>query len=346
MLSTDILSWKQLSRRKQKPVHLILFITDHCNAKCGHCFYWENLNQGESLKTDHIEKISNAMGELVWLDISGGEPFLRKDIDQICHRFLDFNQAKFINIPTNAIQTGVIKRSVEGILANTNAFRLNIALSIDGIGENHDRVRGVPGNYKKALATMEALREVRSRDKRLSLSVVTTVMRSNIEDVKRLLHLGVDEWDLDYHSLNILRGTPMDSALQSPTPEQYAEISKLQLQLCRRYFHGRWGGLGGWTATVGRFVLNRYYMQELEGKPKNTSCNAGDVSCVIDANGDVYFCELLKPVGNLKTYDWDFDRLWHDFQATELRNKVQTGCHCTHECFQTKNLIFTPWRLV
>jgi radical SAM protein with 4Fe4S-binding SPASM domain len=70
------------------------------------------------------------------------------------------------------------------------------------------------------------------------------------------------------------------------------------------------------------------------------------VSCVIDANGDVYFCELLKPVGNLKTYDWDFDRLWHDFQATELRNKVQNGCHCTHECFQTKNLIFTPWRLV
>src|SRR5271165_969899 len=201
MLTTDILSWKQLSRRKQKPVHLILFITDHCNAKCGHCFYWQNLNQGESLKTDHIEKISNAMGELVWLDISGGEPFLRKDIDQICHRFLDFNQVKFINIPTNAIQTSVIAKSVEGILANTNAFRLNIALSIDGIGANHDRVRGVPGNYKKALATMEVLREIRARDKRLSLSVVTTVMRSNIDDVKGLLHMGVDEWDLDYHSL-------------------------------------------------------------------------------------------------------------------------------------------------
>ena len=39
-----------------------------------------------------------------------------------------------------------------------------------------DRIRGVPGNYKRALATMEALREIRTRDKRLSLSVVSTVM--------------------------------------------------------------------------------------------------------------------------------------------------------------------------
>ena len=139
MLTTDILSWKQLSRRKQKPVHLILFITDHCNAKCGHCFYWENLNQGESLNTDHIEKISRAMGELVWLDISGGEPFLRKDIDQICHRFLDYNQAKFINIPTNAIQTDVIGNRSKEFLRTPTHSGLNIALSIDGIGENHDR---------------------------------------------------------------------------------------------------------------------------------------------------------------------------------------------------------------
>ncbi len=100
---------------------------------------------------------------------------------------------------------------------------------------------------------MEALREIRTRDKRLSLSVVSTVMSSNIEDIKRLLNLGVTEWDLDYHSLNILRGKWMDATLSAPTPEQYAEVSKLQLQLCRRYFHGRWGasadGPPRWAAS-------------------------------------------------------------------------------------------------
>ena len=55
-------------------------------------------------------------------------------------------------------------------------------------------------------------------------------MSSNIEDIKRLLNLGVTEWDLDYHSLNILRGKWMDATLSAPTPEQYAEVSKLQLR--------------------------------------------------------------------------------------------------------------------
>jgi MoaA/NifB/PqqE/SkfB family radical SAM enzyme len=193
---------------------------------------------------------------------------------------------------------------------------------------------------------MAALQEIRARDPRLALSVVTTLMRSNVDDVKKLLDLGLAEWKLDYHSINILRGAWMDASLEPPTVEQYAEISELQLKQCRHYFRGRWGWFSGMIATMGRSVLNGYYMREMEGRPKDIRCNAGDVSCVIDANCDVYFCELLKPIGNLKAYDFDFDRLWHDFEATLLRQKVQGGCHCTHECFHTKNLIFTPWRLM
>lgn len=346
MLSGDILKWKALAKRKGKPVHLILFITDHCNAKCGTCFYWQSLNQGESLKLDQVEKISDAVGELVWLDLSGGEPFLRKDIDQICHRFVRSNKVRFINIPTNAIQTSTIEKSIRNILSAKEQFRLNIAVSLDGIGETHDRIRGVPGNYKKALATIEALQNIRNSDDRLALSVVTTLMRNNVDDVEQLLELGLTEWKLDYHSINILRGQPMDLTLHAPSPEQFSRIAALQLKQCRSYFRGRWGLFSGAIATMGRYILNRYYLRDMQGDPKEISCNAGESSCVIDANCDVYFCELLKPIGNLKSYDWNFDRLWHDFQAEELRQKVQNGCHCTHECFQTKNLILTPWRLL
>lgn len=341
------MSWRRLAARKRTPIHLILFVTDRCNARCGTCFYWRSLNQGESLRPEHIEKISRSLGELVWLDISGGEPFLRKDIASICHTFVERNGVRFINIPTNALQTAVIERLVGEILGSENrGFNLNVAVSLDGVGENHDRIRGVPGNYQKALATLAALERIRQADRRLSLSVVTTVMRHNLEDVKQLLDLGVREWKLDYHSLNLLRGSPMDASLQPPSPEQFAEVSGIQLQHCRRYFHGRYGALGGWMASLGRSMLNRYYMKELEGQPKDISCNAGRVSCVIDANGDVYLCELLEKVGNLNHYDWDFERLWYDAAARELRSRVQGGCHCTHECFHTKNLIFAPWRFM
>jgi len=294
MLISDILSYWKLRARQNKPVHLILFITDNCNSKCSTCFYGQNLNKGEKLSPEDIEKISEAMGELIWLDVSGGEPFLRQDIDQICYRFINRNHVRFLNIPTNAIQTNVISRSVEAILANPGDFRLNIAISLDGIGENHDRIRGVPGNYDRALKTMEAMREIRATDQRLTVSVVTTLMRSNVEDVKRLLNMWVAEWDLDYHSVNILRGQPVDPRISPPTPEQYAQVSKLQAELSGHQFNRRWLSVGGRIATTGRVMLNRYYMREIQGIPKNILCNAGDVSCVIDANADVSFCELLK----------------------------------------------------
>ncbi len=344
MLGTKLIDWNRTARNQDLPVHLILFVTDHCNAKCGTCFYWQNLNHGESLKPDHIENISSNLKELIWLDLSGGEPFLRKDIAWICQTFLDRNHPQNINIPTNALMTSEIDRSVREILKSKREFRLNIAISLDGIGENHDRVRGVPGNWNKAMATMEVLQKIREEDPRLSLSVVTTLMKHNVADVKRLLDMGVTDWKLDYHSLNILRGVWMDKTLEPPTVEQYEEVSKLQLDHSKRYFNGRWGASGGWMATLGRHLLNRYYLSELKGQPRDIVCGAGDKSCVIDANGDVYFCELLKKVGNLKDYGWDFRRLWNDFEAVTLRQRVNNGCHCTHECFHTKNLIFTPWR--
>ena len=345
MAGTDILEWRRLARHRT-PIHLILFVTDHCNARCGTCFYWRSLNQGNALGPEQVERIARAFGELVWLDISGGEPFLRKDLAAICYCFARQNRVRFINIPTNAIQTEVIARLVSEILAGDYSFKLNIAVSLDGVGETHDRIRGVPGNYRRALATLAELRCLRGGQPRLSLSVVTTLMRDNADDVKRLLDLARHEWDVDYHSINLLRGNPMDPGLQPPTAAQFAQIARLQLQYLRHYYRGRFGLLAGWMAVAGRLLLNRYYLRELEGRPRDIACNAGRASCVIDANGDVYFCELLQKIGNLKDYDWDFSRLWYDRPALELRARVEGGCHCTHECFHTKNLILTPWRLL
>ncbi len=346
MISADLLKSHWLSRTQPTPVHVILFVTDHCNARCGTCFYWQSLNQGHALEQEQIEKISRSLERIVWLDISGGEPFLRKDIAAVCHTFLRRNGVKFINIPTNAIQTEVIARLVSEILAGDDQFKLNIAVSLDGIGETHDRIRGVPGNYKKAVTTIEELRKLRAREPRLTLSVVTTLMRDNAGDVKILLDLGRNGWALDYHSINILRGNPLDPALRPPTLEQFEEISQLHLRHLSHYYRGRFGRLSGWMATIARTMLNRYYRKELEGHPKDIACNAGRASAVIDANGDVYFCELLEKVGNLKDYDWDFQKLWYDHAARKLRARVAAGCHCTHECFHTKNVILTPWRMV
>jgi MoaA/NifB/PqqE/SkfB family radical SAM enzyme len=345
MPGANILEWRRLARQRT-PIHLILFVTDRCNARCGTCFYWQNLNRGCALELPQVEAIARSFGEIVWLDISGGEPFLRKDLPAVCHTFARQNRVRFINIPTNGIQTDQIVSLVAEILAGGDGFQLNIAVSLDGVGETHDRIRGVPGNYGKAVATLAELRRLRRDQPRLSVSVVTTLMAGNAEDVKQLLEMACHEWDVDYHSINVLRGSPQDAALAPPSAAQFQEVAKLQLQHLRHYYRGRFGRLDGWMALAGRVLLNRYYLRDLQGRPKDIACNAGQASCVVDANGDVYFCELLEKLGNLKEYDWDFQKLWYDRPARELRARLRRGCHCTHECFHTKNLILTPWRLL
>ena len=54
------------------PLQLIHFITSKCNAKCGHCFYWKNLNTKGELSLEEIEKITKHLPDLVILNISGG----------------------------------------------------------------------------------------------------------------------------------------------------------------------------------------------------------------------------------------------------------------------------------
>ena len=141
MLGLEIMEWRSLARRQSLPLHLILFVTDRCNARCGTCFYWQNLNQGESLEPGHVEKLSRSLERLVWLDISGGEPFLRKDLAWIVHQFVDRNGARLINIPTNAIQTDVIAR-IDALRGKGPGRHDTVAaaLALAGIGPDRTRL--------------------------------------------------------------------------------------------------------------------------------------------------------------------------------------------------------------
>ena len=60
------------------PPFLILFINSLCNMKCEHCFYWQQLNQPDDLSFEEIVSLSEGLGRIENLNLSGGEPFLRK----------------------------------------------------------------------------------------------------------------------------------------------------------------------------------------------------------------------------------------------------------------------------
>lgn len=87
------------------PPFLILFINSICNMKCEHCFYWRQLNSPDDLTFDELVKLSNELGPIENLNLSGGEPFLRKEFGAICRQFIRCNGVKEIYVPSNGYYT-------------------------------------------------------------------------------------------------------------------------------------------------------------------------------------------------------------------------------------------------
>ena len=330
-----------VDKRGMQPVYLILGLTYDCNSFCRTCFNWEQLrkNKEHELSLDEIRKTFASLGDLLFLVMSGGEPFLRRDLPEVCEFLATNNHVKQITIPTGAIATDLIARSVESTLQRCPSTQIAVNLSIDHIGEKHDWIRGVPGNYEKAKATYARLIELRNRFDNLTVNVHTCLCTYNVDDLDALF-AGVrrDFPEISFHSFEIMRGDQPDKSIQPISTERYREV----LPKLEAY----WASYTHYDSFL-RFVkmyTRRMELAVLEQETQVRPCHAGTVSGVLDARGEVRMCELREPVGNVRDAGYDFTRLWFSPEADRQRASIKAKeCHCTHSCFLSSSLVF-DWR--
>lgn len=322
----------------KKPPILTLFVTSECNARCRHCFYWQNV---ESKKTDlpmaMIEKISRQLGHLELLLVSGGEPFLRKDLAKIVATFWKNNGLKSVSLITNGLLTARITSEVEKILRISPRLLVIVPLSLHGREKMHDQIAQVKGSFKKVQRTYLELKNLGKQFSNLRLRFNATVFNLNYEDLFGLvdelpeLFPGADSiWNL---SFSLLRGQPRDTDLALPSP------AKLKALLAYKNHHFREKK----TETTRFFEKIVYYaqMKVLEKKRQPVPCEAGRLTAVIDENGRVAVCEMRPPVGDLRKSR--FDRIWRGRRLAKQRKQiVQGACYCTHECSLFPSLLAHP----
>ncbi|MGH9901822.1 MAG: radical SAM protein, partial [Pyrinomonadaceae bacterium] len=143
--------------REKRLGTVIFFITSRCNAKCETCFYHEELNRPGDLTFAQIEKVSRTMPPVTDLWLSGGEPTLRHDASEIIDLFVRHNGVGRVIIPTNGLIKTRVYQIVERALASHPRLDLYLNVALDGYGETHDRVRGVPGNWGRTLDCIRSL---------------------------------------------------------------------------------------------------------------------------------------------------------------------------------------------
>jgi len=328
------------------PIYLIFGVTYRCNARCQTCFNWKYLNEPDlirkELKLQEIEKISAGLGRLVWLLFTGGEPFLREDLDSIAKIFYNQNKVKNITIPTNALRTDAIIETTCKILDACPGTKVVVSLAMDDIEERHDEIRGVPGNFRSLRNTYTELVKLRQKKNNLSINLNTVIMNQNVKRIREIIdyvkaHMG----NVDFHGFELLRGDPKESGLVPPSVSDYQLALREIKDYCKNYdFYN----MPLARVLKGAKILARdIELQILREQRQVVPCYAGMISGVLDPDANVRLCELLPAVGNLRDMDFDFHKVWFSKKANEHRSMInKKGCYCTHSCFVSSSLLFNP----
>ncbi len=319
------------------------FTTTRCNARCETCFYWKSLNDADeqAMKLDEIEQLTSTMPRFDHLLFSGGEPVMRKEIVEIAKIFADNCGIMSLDMPTNGLLPKRVEEVAERVLEEMPHLFFTVGLSLDGLEETHNRIRGVPGNWAKSMETLRRLAALRARrmekfrrgegpEPKLRLMSLTCINNQNIEEMEALAKVMAANPEMDGMTFECLRGTPKDPTMRPPTPEQFDRVVRLSMEynaelFARRFPHYR----ATWLAYTRN--LYRFQREHLTVGKIPATCQAGIALAVIEPDGRVRLCELLDDVGSLREEGLDWKAVWLGPKAVAQRRWIREArCSCTH----------------
>ena len=346
--------FKALLKYKQLPSYFIFYPTSRCNLKCSHCFYHDSLNKKfNELSVDEIDKITKTMDPILSLILTGGEPYLRHDLDKIVKIFYENTKVPIITIPSNGWYLSKMDKQITNMMEWCPYLTLNQQISIDGIGADHDLIRmdkqvvGSDNSFDRAIKTIHHLKKLQKTYDRINIGIIITFTSQNqkkFKDIIKEIHTLVEP---DNISINLVRGDPKQKVNLNLDLELYRDAVKYRDNL---YYEKKMSGhsrfKGNKLATAGRIMLNELTNKTFEENKYSTPCYAGNLSGVMYPEGDVYPCEILDDshkIGNIRDFDLNFKKLWLSKKASEEVKFIRkTKCFCTHECFNSVNILFNP----
>lgn len=318
--------------RLARPRQLILTVTDRCNHACDMCYYHASLNRKAALLSlAEYERLAHQLHELELLLISGGEPFLRRDLADVVAIFHRHNRTRTLFIPTNGSVPGEISRSVRTMLDRMPDLQLTVMLSLEALAEEHDRIHGRPGAFAAVVATVRRLAVLRARQRSqhrppLIVLLNTVVSDRNADGVLPLMAWVRDNLPVGAHTFSPMRGRGPAADWNAPEPVRFAALVRDAQPYFEHYLARQPAAL---KATLDRYAL---WLRLIRGAGLPRPCQAGNTIGVIEPDGGVRLCELTPVVGNLRDANFDFEAVWRS-PAANAQRRENVGCSCTHACF-------------
>ncbi len=326
------------------PFYLIFYPTSRCNMRCPHCFNFsrqDNSNIKKELTLDEIAKISRNFGHVKVLTITGGEPFLRDDLAEIVAIFHKYNRVQYVSFHTNALLPDRVRSTISEVLSRLKDIQVFVCISIDGVGENHDRFRGVEGGFKKVLETVAKLKELKTKYKNLNLVSSTIFSHTTQDSFLDTIHYIQDNLEGVRPSLSFVRGDTKDSIEKTVDFKKYEDFhNNYKPKIDKKLNLFSPVAMKEAIETVASQIVVNNYLSRKQVVP----CQAGRRLLVIYENGDVYPCEILgEKLGNLREANYDIKRIIFSKHTKRIINKIkkEKSCYCTWENVISVNLLFS-----
>ena len=335
------------------PVLLNILVTSVCDMRCTHCFFTDELDDRPrkklQMKTHEIERIAQTLGgNLGVLILAGGEPFTRKDLPEIVRAFYENNRLESVYLMSNGqIQKRIIP-DVTRILDECPNLNVTVALGIDGLKEQHEKIRQKPGSWDIAIDTARRLQEIKRKHPRLDIQTCTCFMHSNQDTIFDWYDFLKYELKPDKVNFNYIRPPSADPVELDIDHERYAKLARMIDDDSRHAaIKNNYGGEAGFfKAAIDIYMHGLIDRAQREQKAQMT-CYAGTAGAVIYDEGTISSCENKTPVGNLRDHDWNFQSLWRSEAMEARRKEVADGCFCTHESNSYyPSLPFNPKHLI
>lgn len=293
------------------PTDVSIITTYRCQMQCKMCNIWENPTDRKlEITPKELEKLPS----FKFVNVTGGEPFVRNDLEDIVE--VMYQRSERIVISTSGWHVNKILKMAERFP------NIGIRVSIEGLSQKNDDLRGREGGFDRGLRTLLGLKEMGVKD----IGFGQTVSNQNSGDLVPLYQLskelGMEFATAAFHnSYYFHRDDNRIAEKETVINDFHQLIERLLKENSPKAWFRAFFNLG---------LIN--YIQD--GK-RMLPCQAGTANFFIEPYGDVYPCNGLeerywkKSMGNIRDYD-NFSDLWLSPAAREVRQLVST---CPKNCW-------------
>lgn len=284
-----------------------IIVTYRCNAHCNMCGCFKDPTKpGEEITLEDIKKLPR----MAFTNITGGEPFLRKDIPEIVEEL--YRKSNRIVISTNGYFT-------DRIIELCKRFpKVGIRISIEGLKETNDKIRGIPNGFERGVSTLKTLVEMGHPD----IGFGMTVQDMNCEDLVPLYRLS-DELGMEFATAalhNSFYFRKRDNRIDNKFLVA-KNFEKLINELLRSNSAKKW-----FRAYFNHGLINYIY-----GNKRLLPCDMSRNAFFVDPFCDVIPCNGMEEkavMGNLHEQSWD--ELWNSKRADQVRRDTRK---CSRNCW-------------